>query len=286
MSKFALLQRESKTPNIAVERDGHHLYVRWNKDMTRLKLTLEENAASFAEEALGNAVVANENPTRWKFAILALVQAIELSLKEILRREHPALINTNVDNPGKTVGIELATYRLKNICEIEVSKDDSKAIKAAVMARNNIVHHHIDESVDELRLLFSRLLGFLNEFHDKHIDRPLHDKIDDQLWRQGAKIKDYGEELFRRAQSQMENDGISDECLTTCPMCGWNALCAFEPKQDTCYVCGWTEKVVICSRCNELMLVGEHEEFGGKDYCHNCLSYITDDYWYEQSVGK
>ena len=254
--------------------------------MTRLKLTLEENAASFAEEALSNALVAGENPVRWKFAILALVQSIELSLKEILRREHSALINVNIDKPGKTVGIEQATYRLKGICKIEVSKDDSDAIKAAVRARNNIVHHQIDESVDELRLLFSRLLGFLNEFHDKHIDSPLHEKIDEELWRNGAKIREYGEELFRRAKIQMNNDGIDDRCLVVCPVCGWKALCAYEPKQDTCYVCGWVEGVKVCARCSVVMIDGEHEEHSGKDYCYDCLCYITDDYWYEQSAGK
>jgi hypothetical protein len=129
--------------------------------MSRLKLTLEENAASFVEEALSNAVIADENPLRWKFAILALVQAIELSLKEILRRKHPYLIYTNVDKPGKTVGVELATHRLKTIVKIDISKEDSAAIKAAINARNNIVHHQVDEAVDELKLLFSRLLGFL-----------------------------------------------------------------------------------------------------------------------------
>lgn len=254
--------------------------------MTRLTLNLEQNAASFAEEALSNAVVADENPARWKFSIMALVQSIELSLKEILRREHPALIHINVDKPGKTVGIELATHRLKNICKIEISKDDNAAIKAAVKARNNIVHHQVDESVDELKLLFSRLLAFLNHFHDRHIDTPLHDKIDDRLWRSGVKIQEYGQEVFSRAQEQMAEDEIDEDCLIECPMCGWKALCAYDPKQDTCYVCGWIESVRVCSRCNEVMLEGEHEEHGGKDYCYDCLCYITDDYWYEQSVGK
>jgi len=57
--------------------------------MNRLKLTLQDNAISFAEESLSNAIVAKESPQRWKFAILSLVQAIELSLKEVLKREHP-----------------------------------------------------------------------------------------------------------------------------------------------------------------------------------------------------
>ena len=254
--------------------------------MDRLKLTLEDNAISFAEESLSNAIVAKESPQRWKFAILSLVQAIELSLKEVLRREHSFLIYSNVDKPKNTVGIEQATHRLNTIAGIEITEDDRKAIKAAVRARNNIIHHQVDESVTELKLLFARLLGFLDEFHGKHIDEPIHEKIDDELWRTGAKIKEYGEELFRRAKIQMEKDEISEECLVTCPMCGWDALCAFEPKQDTCYVCGWIETLGICERCNTVLLPDEQEEHYGKTYCYDCLCHITDDYWYEQSVGK
>lgn len=251
--------------------------------MTRLTLTLESNAVSFAEDALSNAIVADEVPIRWKFAVLSLVQAIELSLKEALRREHQFLIYTNVDKPGNTVGIDQATHRLKNIAGIEITKEDNHAIKAAIKARNNIIHHQVDESINELKLTFSRLLGFLNEFHKKHIDEGIQDKVDSELWRTGVKIKEYGEELYRRAKIQMEQDSIDEDCVVTCPMCGWDALCAYEPKQDTCYVCGWIESLSVCEKCNTVLLQDEQEEHNGKTYCYDCLCYITDDYWYDIS---
>ena len=93
--------------------------------MSRLKLTLEENAISFAEDALANAIVAEETPKRWKFAILSLIQAIELSLKELLRRQHPYPIYKNVDNPDKTVGIDQATHRFRLIAGITLTADGS-----------------------------------------------------------------------------------------------------------------------------------------------------------------
>jgi len=104
------------------------------------------------------------HPTRWKFAILSLIQAIELSLKELLRRQHPYLIYKNVDNPDKTVGIDQAIHRLRLIAGISLSADESSALRTAVGVRNEIVHHHIDEAVAELKLVFARLLGFLNDF--------------------------------------------------------------------------------------------------------------------------
>ena len=63
----------------------------------KLKFSLLENSHSFIAEAAQKAVEATNEPHNWKFAILNLVQAIELSLKEMLRREHPILIYKNID---------------------------------------------------------------------------------------------------------------------------------------------------------------------------------------------
>jgi len=254
--------------------------------MSRLSLSLSENAISFAEEALSNAVAAEENPARWKFAIFSLAQAVELSLKDLLSRQHPFLIYKNVDKPTRTVGIDQVASRLRHIANLELTPDESSALKTAVDVRNKIVHHHVDASIADLKLVFARLIGFLNDFHRKHLDDSLQDLVPDDLWQAGVKIREYGEEIFRRALEQMKADDIGDECLMTCPKCGWDALCAYEPKQDKCYVCGHIETVIVCERCQKLMLEGEHEEHGKKNYCWDCLCYITDDYWYEQSVGK
>jgi len=40
--------------------------------MKRLELSLLNNAVTFAEDALSNAVIAEEHTVRWKFAILGM----------------------------------------------------------------------------------------------------------------------------------------------------------------------------------------------------------------------
>jgi len=254
--------------------------------MSRLNLSLLENAVSFAEDGLANAIVAEEEPLRWKFAILSLVQAIELSLKELLFRQHPFLIYKDIDRPKHTVGIEQATSRLASIANVKLSSDESSALKVAVDFRNQIVHHQIDAALAELKLVFARLLGFLNDFHRSHLDEPLQDQIEERLWQSAVKIQAYGTEFFRRAKERMVIDDIGDECLITCTKCGWEALCAYEPSQDTCYVCGHIESLAICDRCQQIMLQGEEHDYNKKTYCYDCLCYITDDYWYEQAAGK
>ena len=54
--------------------------------MTNLKMTLLENSISFFLESVSKAIQAESDEDKWKFAILLLVQAIETSLKERLRR--------------------------------------------------------------------------------------------------------------------------------------------------------------------------------------------------------
>ena len=59
--------------------------------MAKLKLDLI-NSTSYVREAVAYAQRDGVNETRWKFAIINVVQAMELAFKEKLRRIHPTLI--------------------------------------------------------------------------------------------------------------------------------------------------------------------------------------------------
>lgn len=248
-----------------------------------LNLSLMENAVSFFEDALTNAIVAEQKPERWKFAILSLVQAIELSLKELLAKQHPVLIYTHIDKPKHTVSIELAISRLAQIAKVVLTSNESETLEFAVRVRNEIVHYQFNADLTKLQLTFARLLGFLNEFHRVHFKEALQDQIKSSLWQSGIKIQAYGDELFRRAQERMKHDEITDEHLTTCPKCGFEALSAFEPMQDTCYVCGHMEVLSICDHCQAIMLPGFENDHYSKTYCYECLCYVTDDIWHDMS---
>jgi hypothetical protein len=56
--------------------------------MSRIRMTLLENSYDFLNETLRNATVAERRPHAWKFAVLHIVQAIELLLKARLQAEH------------------------------------------------------------------------------------------------------------------------------------------------------------------------------------------------------
>lgn len=252
----------------------------------KLQLDLADNARSFLVEALQKAVSAEGDTQQWKFAILHMVQAIELSLKELLRIQHPILVYSNVDKPGHTVTLELALSRLKRLTSFEPSSSERASLELAAKIRNDIVHHEFAADPAELKAAFSHLLGFLEEFHRDRLDYPLGDFVPRDLWIKGARIKDYGEELYKRAQSRMKADGIEEDMLIGCPKCGWPALTSFGDSSERCYVCSAVTDLVTCSRCQTTVISGEHEESMGKNYCRNCYEYISDDYWYETRAGK
>lgn len=94
-----------------------------------LEFKLLDNAQDFVEEALRKALLTERNPQTWKYAILHLSQAIELSLKELLRRQHPVLVYRNVDKPLKTVSTMEAIQRLRQIGSLELSRDEIDSLK-------------------------------------------------------------------------------------------------------------------------------------------------------------
>jgi HEPN domain-containing protein len=250
-----------------------------------LQLSLLENARSFVVEALRKAVAAESANDEWKFAVLHVVQAIELSLKELLRLQHPVLIYTNVDKPGHTVSLEQALSRLKRLTSFEPTEDEKKAIELAGALRNDIVHHEFKTDIATLKPAFAHLFAFLVDFHRDHIEEPLDSHVPEQLWISGVKVREYGEELYRRAKARLEEQGL-DDSVVSCPKCGWEAVTAFGDRQERCYVCGSSAHLAVCKRCNRVMIWGEHEEYEGDEFCSSCVDYLSDDYWHDSAKER
>ncbi len=257
--------------------------------MTRLNLSLYNNAIGFAEDALANAIVAEEVPERWKFAILSLTQSIELSLKELLRRQHPLFIYKNIDNPDLTVGITQAKNRLHKIAGIRFEKTENEALKTASEIRNCIVHHEIDEATHHLKFTFAHLLGFLNDFHTNHLDQSIQNSVESRLWAEAINISEYGDELFLRAKERLAAEGYgSSTQFATCPYCSYASLPARDVPESTCYVCGNIESVLACTRCRKPMLSYDDNlrEVATRIYCLECTDHITHDFWHEHARRK
>lgn len=240
--------------------------------MESIKLSLLENAESFINESLSKVISAEKDPTQWKYAVLNLVQAIELSLKEMLRREHWTLVFQNVDKPNHTVSLDGALQRLTSVANINFDRDDITAVKTAINLRNQIVHFEFSFQEDQVKLVYARLLGFLQHCFSKYLGKELNDAVKTALWEEAIFLFDFADELYRRAEERIKAEGIPAHLILTCHRCDSDT---FIPRTDTgiCYVCGYKDDMVPCAACglalyeDEATPVGEHWDLFCCDRC-------------------
>jgi hypothetical protein len=247
---------------------------------------LLENSRSFLSEALRKALLAERDKHQWKFAIFNICQAIKVSLKERLRREHPSLILENIDRGTRTVSPMMAIARLSKLCNVAISKDDIVAIKNATKWRNDIVHAEFSLNTIKLKSAFSTLLGFIRSFHEVVLKESLADHISKELWKEALEIQEYGNELFNRASRQIKDEGIAASAVITCPHCG-KASCVLMEDTCRCYVCGSEENLIECESCQNLVPESQTEpswtgiyddEMRQVRICRDCLDSAGDQY--------
>ena len=257
-----------------------------------MKLSLIENSHSFLSESLEKALKAEGSPHQWKFAILSLVQAIELALKERLRIEHPYLIYSDIDKPNNTVSIEKAANRLQTIVGVTLNDSDIKNIRTASKVRNFIVHHGFELNEKQIKAVFGKLLGFISEFYKNHLNVKIIDIVPVKYWNEAVEIDEYVKELYARAQKQIAKEKIQDKFVMSCPRC-WQDTFVWFTGKDQCYLCGHEEEVTVCQECGLLLFRHEaHHVYYGKwmsgdkkefkewypDLCDSCFeNYVFDE---------
>lgn len=259
--------------------------------MAEYNLTLLKNSHSFLEEALLKAVKAEENPQEWKFAILFLVQSIELSLKEKLRREHPIFIYRNIDKENDyTISLEHAIRRLKRICKIEISEKDIKLISIASEWRNSIVHSEFKFNTRAVKSTFAKLFGFQEYFHRKHLDENLQNIIRGSSWLEAIKIKDYAYELLNQAKYRFKDENINNDLIWDCPLCNQHSF-VIQDEINKCYVCGYDDEVIVCDSCAGSFFVEDIialPQYGETEQrlCKSCHNAYLDELEYENYHGE
>lgn len=160
-----------------------------------IKMSLLENSYDFLNESLRAAARAESDPHSWKFAVLHMVQAVELSLKARLQSAHPSLIYENIDAPKRTVTLAQAVTRITGAVRIPLTTRELRTIRKGSQWRDQIVHFEFEISPYQVETVYSQLFEFLTRFHNDHTDfGELHAKIDRELWAKEAELI----EFFRR----------------------------------------------------------------------------------------
>ncbi len=240
--------------------------------MSNIKLSLIENAHDFLNHSLSQAIVAEESAENWKYAILHLVQAIELSLKDRLRREHPSLIYRNIDKPKETVSLEYAAGRLQKLANAKFKEKDLEIISLASDYRNQIVHYEFSFRKEEIKSIYATLLGFLQSFTNIHYGKQLDEIIEEEIWKEAVQILEYAKELQVRAEERFKSENIDSTLIIKCRRCYQQAF-VIQDDIETCYVCGKVDDIVVCSACQGYFYYDEVESLGRDSddlYCEKC----------------
>jgi hypothetical protein len=159
----------------------------YDRVVKHLEMDLLDNAYDFLNESLRAARATGQSGGAWKFAIVNLVQAIELLLKERLRREHAVLIYENVDRMKNTVSLDQAVRRLDGL-GIVLTPRERFAIEKARKWRDQMIHHEVGLSIYEARSIYSRLFEFATTFHAEHLGGELHAHVEERHWEKEAEL--------------------------------------------------------------------------------------------------
>jgi hypothetical protein len=163
--------------------------------LAKLKMSLLDNAYDSVNESLRLAERAETSERAWKFAILNLVQAIELLLKERLYRENSLFIYDNIDRPHNTVSLQLALQRIQRV-GIAIDAKDIETIEKAREWRNLILHYEFELFINDIKSVYALLFEFAHSFHHNHLGGELHQHIEDELWHKEASLMEYFRQKF------------------------------------------------------------------------------------------
>lgn len=175
-------------------------------DVFERKFGLLENAQNFIEESIYSVEWAREKPNKWPFAILHLIQGLELLIKHLLASHHRILVYENIDHPKNTVSLQQGLDRLISLDSISIDEKERNSIVSAVKFRNNIVHYEYNLNEKQAETIYCELFEFIHFFYRKHIKSDLQDIIDKELWYTEAELLSkfkkqfviyYGEEIAR-----------------------------------------------------------------------------------------
>lgn len=255
-----------------------------------MKLSLIENAIDSLKHGIQHYLADNPDSSDYKYAILHLVQAVELLYKERLRQEHEAFLFTDIDiqKTHKTVSIELAQKRLVSLCKIPLPLKERNLISSLVKLRNQIQHYEFDISTKRANAIMAKVVAEILSFSQKYLDLDIREKLEYDLWAALISITDFMESFSQKKLEELKNKSIY--CYE-CPDCGYNSLENLE-HEEFCHICGYSESLVECDICHQSVRESETETIEDVDYdidgpvnyfcttvCQECMQTDESDYY-------
>ncbi len=262
--------------------------------MKYLRFNLLENALDSL--SLGVRFALKDEPTSsdLKLSILLLTQAVELVLKEKLKREHWSLVYKNIEKAGNpkaiTVTIDEAIKRLEQVGNVKLEPSDKKVILNLSDIRNGIQHYEIEITFEEVVGKAHSAIAMISRFLKDELNSDIREILNKEDIQGLLDISETLEQLQEMARQNIEKIRMENEPIRLkdniryqfeviiCPEC-WQDYYVFSPDShiSQCQLCTYEGGVITCIRCGRSEPSGTldfHTE--GPDYalCNNCWADI------------
>lgn len=219
-------------------------------------ISLLENSHAFLQEGVRKALAARDDARQWQFAIVNLVQSLELSLKVKLKELHPLLVFADVDSPRHTVSSLQALKRLAS--SIGLTKKDQQCIERAIALRNQMMHSEFELRPAYAQARFFEAFAYVVYFQATHLHFEVEKAIGKGDLEKLLTLRKAVSELVKRALQRIREEGIEEGALWECPTCRQGT---FVTGIDQCYTCRESQEVVECPHCSEQCFDFQLESF-------------------------
>jgi hypothetical protein len=209
--------------------------------LTNARDSLKQAVELLAIKDLG--LISDDGPARLKHAITNAAHSIELLLKERLHRKNPAFVWENVDKypslEARTVTVDTAISRLKNIGGIKLTDNDEKNLRSLRKTRNAIEHYQWNTTEKEARVIVGNALSFAFFFAVEHLGTDLAtDFKEDDTWRSLIdELYDFVRAHGARIEAKLREKGEHPSC---CDFCGELTV---PTRGGSCELCGHWQDV-------------------------------------------
>lgn len=250
---------------------------------TDIEIPLEENALDFLKSGI-EYYLKNESQRDLKYAIIHVMQAVELFLKARLAKEHWMLIYSKPEKCTEdsfTVNFDECVQRLKN-ADIILDTETFNEVNDLRKYRNRLIHHKFTGNEEEVTLKIGKGVRFLEEFLDTELDISLKEELQENIYNQLNEIIRTYSERVKQATEEMERHLPVDKDrlnyrMLFCPECGEETICYPDKTMENsnevhCYFCKSIHEVWECQRCGEI-------QFSDRDssVCDSCWRNVLED---------
>jgi len=237
-----------------------------------LKFNLFENGVDSLKHGIEHFI-----KSEYKYAILHIFHAIELLLKDALRKIHPVLIYKDIDKKVKeeslTVGFDSLIIRLENFELIQ--RAEIASLKKLQEYRNRIEHKEIKLDKEKAEDMLGGSLKFISKFSEEKLGVDLKDYVGKSNWEEIEEIiYSYDERLKIAKEKVDEALPMGKEALISgvevldCPYCG-NETVVYdgESEETECFFCHEKVYIFTCDRCSTSYALMEEREEQPCDAC-------------------